>query len=162
MSSSPSPRSDGEDLLDRVAPALQELRSSATDARRVLRNLMLNVIANAPGEITVGGVADAMGVFQPVASRTIAACVDSGLLRRTASQSDGRRSLLELTEAGEAERRRLAAGQRRAFEEITATWEQADRLRFARYLIRYNDGGGEWVRQQRRKHRDGSGTPEEE
>jgi DNA-binding MarR family transcriptional regulator len=134
-----------------VGPALQGLRSSATDARRVLRNLMLNVIASAPGEITVGGVAEAMGVFQPVASRTIAACVDSGLLRRVASQSDGRRSLLELTEEGEAERRRLAAGQRRAFEEITESWGRADRLRFARYLVRYNQDGGEWVRRQRRE-----------
>ena len=153
MSSSPSRRSDDEDLLDRVGPALEGMRTSATDARRVLRNLMLNVIANAKGEITVGGVAEAMGVFQPVASRTIAACVESGLLRRTASQADGRRSLLELTEEGEAERRRLAAGQRRAFEEITATWDRADRLQFARYLIRYNRDGGEWVRRQRRENR---------
>jgi DNA-binding MarR family transcriptional regulator len=103
-----------------------------------------------------------MGIFQPVASRTIAACVDSGLLRRTASQSDGRRSLLELTEEGEAERCRLAASQRRAFEEITATWARADRLRFARYLIQYNRDGGEWVRRQRRAHRDGSGGPDED
>lgn len=142
--------SDDEVLLDRVGPALMGMRSSATDARRVLRNLVLNVIADAPGEITVGGVAEAMGVFQPVASRTIAACVDSGLLRRTASQADGRRSLLELTEEGEAERRRLAAGQRQAFEEITAAWDLDDRLQFARYLVQYNRDGGEWVRRQRR------------
>jgi DNA-binding MarR family transcriptional regulator len=161
VSSSPPAGFDDEGLLDQVGPALQGMRSSATDARRVLRNLVLNVIARAPGEITVGGVAEAMGVFQPVASRTIAACVDSGLLRRTASQEDGRRSLLELTEEGEAERRRLAAGQRRAFEEITATWDRADRLQFARYLIRYNRDGGEWVRQQRREQRNGSDDLEE-
>ena len=155
------PRSDDEALLDQVGPALQGMRISATDGRRVLRNLMLNVVANAQGEITVGGVAEAMGVFQPVASRTIAACVDAGLLRRAASQSDGRRSLLELTEEGEAERRRLAAGQRGAFEAITASWDRADRLQFARYLIRYNADGGEWVRQQRREYRDGSGPGEE-
>jgi DNA-binding MarR family transcriptional regulator len=122
----------------------------------------LNVIADAPGEITVGGVAEAMGVFQPVASRTIAACVDSGLLRRVASQTDGRRSLLELTEEGEVERLRLAAGQRRAFEDITATWDPADRLQFARYLIQYNRDGGEWVRQQHRERRNGSGDHEED
>ena len=151
MTTSPPPGPDEELLLDRVGPALLGIRSSATDARRVLRDLVLNVVADAPGEISVGGVAEAMGVFQPVASRTIAACVESGLLRRTASQSDGRRSLLELTEEGEAERRRLAAGHRRAFEEITATWNRAERLQLARGLIRYNRDGGEWVRQQRRK-----------
>ena len=154
MSSSSSPGPDDEVLLDRVGPALLGIRSSATDARRVLRDLVLNVVADAPGEITVGGVAEAMGVFQPVASRTIAACVETGLLRRTASQSDGRRSLLELTEEGEAERRRLAIGHRRAFEEITATWDPAERLQFARGLIRYNRDGGEWVRRKRREQED--------
>ena len=98
-----------------------------------------------------------MGVFQPVAGRTIAACVEGGLLRRTASQSDGRRSLLELTEEGEAERRRLAEGHRHAFEQITAAWEPGARLQFARDLIRYNADGGEWVRQQRRKQDNDSG-----
>ena len=162
MSSTRSPRPDDEDLLNQVGPALQGMRMSATDARRVLRNLLLNVIANAPGEITVGDAAEAMGVFQPVASRTIAACVDSGLVRRVASQEDGRRSLLELTEEGEAERLRLAAGQRHAFESITATWDRADRLQFARYLVRYNRDGGEWVRRQRRAHHNGSGGLDKE
>ena len=150
MGSSPPSGREADVLLGRVGPALVGIRSSATDARRVLRDLVLNVVADAPGEITVGGVAEAMGVFQPVASRAIAACVESGLLRRTASQADGRRSLLELTEEGEAERRRLAAGHRRAFEEITANWDRADRLQFARDLIRYNRDGREWVRRERR------------
>ncbi|MBS2553535.1 winged helix-turn-helix transcriptional regulator [Catenulispora sp. NL8] len=162
MSRSPSPGADDEALLDGVGPALAAMRASATDTRRVLRNQVLNVIAEAPGEITVGGVAEAMGVFQPVASRTIAACVEGGLVRRTASQADGRQSLLVLTEEGEAERRRLAAGQRRAFEEITETWDRADRLQFARYLIQYNRDGGEWVRRQRREQRDGSGGQEQD
>ena len=162
MSRSPAPEAADEVLLDEVGPALAAMRATATDTRRVLRNLVLNVIAEASGEITVGGVAEAMGVFQPVASRTIAACVEAGLVRRTASQTDGRRSLLVLTEEGEAERARLAATQRRAFEEITAAWDQADRLQFARYLIQYNRDGGEWVRRQRREHRDESGGQEEE
>src|ERR1700761_591283 len=103
MSRPLSRRPDDEDLLNQVGPALQGMRISATDARRVLRTLLRNVIANAEGEIPVGGVAEAMGVFQPVASRTIAACVDSGLVRRVASQEDGRRSLLDLTAEGGAE-----------------------------------------------------------
>ncbi|HTX71115.1 MAG TPA: MarR family winged helix-turn-helix transcriptional regulator [Thermoleophilia bacterium] len=125
-------------LLDQVGPALSRLRRRTLGTRRDLtRNLVLNVIADATGEMTVGRVAEEMGVTQPVASRTVAACITDGLVRRTASQADGRRSLLELTEAGEAERSRLAVEQRQAFELITAAWDPAERLQFARFLVRY-------------------------
>jgi DNA-binding MarR family transcriptional regulator len=88
------------------------------------------VIADAPGETTVGGLAAEMGVAQPVTSRTVAACIADGLLRRTASQSDGRRTVLELTEYGEAERNRFATEQRKAFEWITASWPPQERIQF--------------------------------
>ncbi|WP_328617176.1 MarR family winged helix-turn-helix transcriptional regulator [Amycolatopsis sp. NBC_00355] len=68
-----------------------------------------------------------MGVAQPVASRTVAACIAEGLLRRAASQADGRRTVLELTDRGEAERNRFATDQRAAFEDITAAWSPEER-----------------------------------
>jgi DNA-binding MarR family transcriptional regulator len=54
-----------------------------------------------------------------VASRTVAARLADGLLRRAVSQADGRRTVLELTERGAAERTRFATDQRAAFEDIT-------------------------------------------
>ncbi|MEW1717941.1 MarR family winged helix-turn-helix transcriptional regulator [Streptomyces sp. NPDC093109] len=135
--------------LDQIGPALSRLRRRAPASSKDLsRNLVLNVIADAPGEMTVGGLAAEMGVAQPVASRTAAACIDDGLLRRAVSQSDGRRTVLELTEHGEAERNRFATEQRRAFEEITAAWPPEERIQFARLLARYGADATAWSRQQ--------------
>ncbi|WP_372671207.1 MarR family winged helix-turn-helix transcriptional regulator [Amycolatopsis kentuckyensis] len=138
----------GEDLLlDQIGPALSRLRRrTPASSRDLSRNLVLNVVADAPGEMTVGGLAAEMGVVQPVASRTVAACIADGLLRRAASQADGRRTVLELTERGEAERTRFAAEQRAAFEDITAGWAPADRVQFARLLVRYATDAATWSR----------------
>jgi len=148
MSSAPfSEQPDGDLALDQIGPALSRLRRRAPASSKDLsRNLVLNVIADAPGETTVGGLAAEMGVAQPVASRTVAACIDDGLLRRAASQSDGRRTVLELTEHGEAERNRFATEQRKAFQEITAAWSPEEQIQFARLLARYGADATAWSR----------------
>jgi DNA-binding MarR family transcriptional regulator len=134
-------------LLDQIGPALSRLRRrTPASSRDVSRNLVLNVVADAPGEMTVGGLAAEMGVAQPVASRTVAACIADGLLRRAASQADGRRTVLELTERGEAERTRFTTDQRAAFEDITAAWSPEERTQFARLLVRYTTDAGAWSR----------------
>lgn len=134
-------------LLDQIGPALSRLRRrTPASSRDLARNLVLNVVADTPGELTVGGLAAEMGVVQPVASRTVAACIADGLLRRAASQADGRRTVLELTEHGEAERTRFAADQRAAFEDITAAWPPEERHQFARLLVRYTTDAGAWSR----------------
>ena len=139
-----------DDLLDQIGPALSRLRRrTPATGRDLSRNLVLNVVADAPGEMTVGGLAAEMGVAQPVASRTVAACITEGFLRRAASQADGRRTVLELTELGEQERSRFAAEQRRAFEDITTEWSSEDRTRFARLLVRYTEDAGAWSRRHR-------------
>ncbi|WP_280333048.1 MarR family winged helix-turn-helix transcriptional regulator [Nocardia wallacei] len=118
-------------------------------ARDLTRNLVLNVVADAPGEMTVGAIAAELGVAQPVASRAIAACIAEGLMRRAASQADGRRTVVHLTAAGEAERSRFAAEQRAAFEAITESWDSADRTRFAHYLVRYGRDAAVWCARDR-------------
>ena len=149
MSSSSTPRETGKGLFDQVGPALSRLRRRTSGGRRDLtRNLVLNVVADAPGEMTVGGIATEMGVTQPVASRTIAACIADGLLRRSASQADGRRTVLELTQAGQTERRRFASEQRETFEHITAAWEPTERMQFAQFLIRYSQDASAWSARQ--------------
>lgn len=125
------------------------------------RNLVLNVIAEAPGEMTVGGIAAEMGVTQPVASRTIAACIADGLLRRVASQADGRRTVLELTDVGETERHRFAAEQRETFERITAEWEPAERVQFAQFLVRYSQDASAWSARQRPRSQDNASARSE-
>jgi DNA-binding MarR family transcriptional regulator len=145
---------DEDALLDQIGPALSRLRRRVpASSRDVSRNLVLNVVADAPGELTVGGLAAEMGVVQPVASRSVAACIADGLLRRAASQADGRRTVLELTERGEAERTRFAAEQRAAFEGITAGWSREERTQFARLLVRYTTDAGAWSRRPPRDDR---------
>ncbi|WP_320773837.1 MarR family winged helix-turn-helix transcriptional regulator [Streptomyces sp. CRN 30] len=154
-STSSSERPSDDPALDQIGPALSRLRRRAPASSKDLsRNLVLNVIADAPGETTVGGLAAEMGVAQPVASRTVAACIEDGLLRRAASQSDGRRTVLELTEHGEAERDRFAAEQREAFLEITVAWSPRERTQFARLLVRYGVDATAWSRNQAANRRD--------
>ncbi|WP_237774492.1 MarR family winged helix-turn-helix transcriptional regulator [Actinosynnema sp. ALI-1.44] len=142
-----SPRSSDDALLDQIGPALSRLRRRAPASRTdVYRNVVLNVIADSADEMTVGGLAAEMGVAQPVASRTVAACIADGLLRRAASQADGRRTVLELTERGETARSRFAAAQRETFEDITAHWAPEERIRFAELLIRYSADASAWAR----------------
>jgi hypothetical protein len=50
---------------------------------------------------------------------------------------------------GEAERARFAAEQRETFELITADWDPADQVQFARYLIRYSQDSTNWSAEQR-------------
>ncbi|WP_059008155.1 MarR family winged helix-turn-helix transcriptional regulator [Streptomyces specialis] len=136
-------------VLDEVGPAISRLRRRTTSGPGGLtRNLVLNIVGDHDGEITVGALAAEMNVSQPVASRAAAAAIDDGLIRRAASQQDGRRTVLELTDAGEAERRRFAAAQRRVFEEITASWDPAERTRFARLLVRYSADSAAWAARQ--------------
>ncbi|MFF0249064.1 MarR family winged helix-turn-helix transcriptional regulator [Streptosporangium sandarakinum] len=152
-SASFSERPPDDLVLDQIGPALSRLRRRAPASSKDLsRNLVLNVIADAPGETTVGGLAAEMGVTQPVASRTVAACIEEGLLRRAASQFDGRRTVLELTERGKAERNRFAAEQRKAFQEITAAWSPEEQIQFARLLVRYGVDAAAWSRKQAARH----------
>lgn len=84
--------------------------------------------------MTVGGVARALGVDQPRASRLVAEAVAAGLVRREADAADGRRSVLALTADGR--RLQAAAAQRRRADLATmlSDWPDGDRRTFARLL----------------------------
>jgi DNA-binding MarR family transcriptional regulator len=99
------------------------------------------------GPLTVNGVADALGVDQPRASRLAARAVDAGLVRRGADPDDGRRSILALTPRGA---RVLADGhrtRRAAVEAALAGWPDQDRETFARLLRAYVTGWERTVRE---------------
>ncbi|MGW4241628.1 MarR family transcriptional regulator, partial [Nocardia sp. NPDC004722] len=65
--------------------------------------------------------------------------IKAGYLRRVPSQLDGRRAVLELSPEGVEFMARFRKQQRAAFEYITAQWSEADRLDFARLMLRYVD-----------------------
>jgi DNA-binding MarR family transcriptional regulator len=91
-------------------------------------------------EVTVGLVAERLGVDPSRASRLVAAAIRAGYVRRVASQADGRRIHLELTASG----RRLAESghrtRRERFDLAMAGWSAADREAFGRLLTRFADG----------------------
>jgi DNA-binding MarR family transcriptional regulator len=89
--------------------------------------------------MTVSGVADALGVDQPRASRLVARAVDAGLVARQADQADGRRTLLTLTRSGFEHAERAHGFRRSMFGEAMANWSPGQVATFARLLTRFVD-----------------------
>src|SRR5436190_13133495 len=138
------------DPLESVERAMVAIRRSQT--RRSLARLagaqdgpgsafdVLDVVeaaeqAGAP--IGVSGVAAALAIDQPRASRLVAAAVAAGLLRREADQADGRRGLVVRTSAGREASEEVHRFRRSVFAAAMAGWSDADRADFARLLIRF-------------------------
>ena len=89
------------------------------------------------GEVTVGTVADRLGIDPSTASRLVADATREGYLARSSSARDGRRSCLTLTEAGRELVRASRQFQRQAFLEATADWTAAERAEFGRLFVRF-------------------------
>jgi DNA-binding MarR family transcriptional regulator len=134
-----------EDLLENIGTAFSRLRRrtssvpleppvARTDVRR---DLLLAIVEESDGLLSVNAVAAALGMERTSVSRLAASCVTQGLVERVASQTDGRSITLRLTQQG----RNVLAGarhqQRQAFEYITREWDEDERLHFARLLHKY-------------------------
>ncbi|UAK29969.1 MarR family winged helix-turn-helix transcriptional regulator [Nocardia asteroides] len=100
---------------------------------------VLDAVADGAAD-TVGGLAPALGVDQPRASRLVAQAVSSGLLERVADQRDGRRSVLRLTATGCRATAEARADRCSAMAAAMAEWTPAERVEFARLLERFVDG----------------------
>ena len=140
-----------EALLNGIGPAFSQLRRHTPAGRKDLsRNLVLNVVADGAGEITVGAVAEELKVNPSVASRMVSDCIASGYLLRAASQDDGRRTVLQLTPEGRNVRSQFAQQQRDAFERITADWPESERIQFARLLLKYTEASAAFRKRETR------------
>ncbi|MER6300544.1 MarR family transcriptional regulator [Kitasatospora sp. NPDC001539] len=139
-----------EDLLNAVGPAFSKLRRTSLlevanpiSAKDLSRTLVLNIVQehtrDSEAEITVGAVAELLGVDPSVASRMVSDSIKAGYLIRAASQQDGRRTVLRLSPEGAELMSRLRRHQREAFDYITADWAEEDRLAFARLMLKYVD-----------------------
>ncbi|WP_433248266.1 MarR family winged helix-turn-helix transcriptional regulator [Streptosporangium sp. CA-135522] len=139
-----------DELLDAVGPAFGKLRRSSLlevenpiPAKDLSRTLVLNIVLEAERdggrEVTVGAVADHLGVDPSVASRMVSDCISAGYLIRAASQLDGRRTVLHLSPGGADLMARFRRHQRATYEQITVDWSERDRLEFARLMLKYVD-----------------------
>ncbi|HEU5156953.1 MAG TPA: MarR family winged helix-turn-helix transcriptional regulator [Streptosporangiaceae bacterium] len=90
-------------------------------------------------DVTVGSVAELLGIDPSTASRLVGHAIDAGFIARRPSPRDARRANLQLTDAG----RRLKAVAdrfRRAYlAELLADWNEGERAEFARLLSRFTD-----------------------
>ncbi|MGO4648073.1 MarR family winged helix-turn-helix transcriptional regulator [Nocardia sp. 2YAB30] len=139
---------DADDLLNAVGPAFGKLRRTSLlevenpiSAKDLSRTLVLNIVLEhgMDTEVTVGMVAEILGVDPSVASRMVSDNIKAGYLLRAASQQDGRRTVLELSPEGVALMDRFRKHQRDAYDYITADWADDERLEFARLMLKYVD-----------------------
>ncbi|MGV9263277.1 MarR family winged helix-turn-helix transcriptional regulator [Kitasatospora sp. NPDC003701] len=137
-----------DELLNAVGPAFGKLRRSSlldvenpVSQKDLSRTLVLNIVLEAEQgdarEVTVGAVADHLGVDPSVASRMVSDSISAGYLVRAASQQDGRRTVLHLSPEGRELMSRFRRHQRAAFEQVTGDWTEGERLEFARLMLRY-------------------------
>jgi len=132
-----------DELLDAIGPAFSKLRRSAllevanpVSVKDLTRARVLDLVAHG-GEVTVGSVAQHLAVDPSVASRMVSDCISAGYLVRAAAQQDGRRTVLQLSPAGAGMLDQFRRKQREAYEYITASWTEDERLELARLLLKY-------------------------
>ena len=94
--------------------------------------------APAPGaQVTVGLVAERLGIDPSRASRLVAAAIEAGHVRRVASQHDGRRIGLELTPAGRQALDGVQQFRQAMIGRAMHGWTDRERTEFARLLDRF-------------------------
>jgi len=104
---------------------------------------------------TIGQMAQRLGIEPSRASRMSAAALRAGLVRRIASQSDGRRSHLELTREGSKALHMIQRFRMRFFAQLMADWSDQECAEFGQLLIRFTDllPGGSGKEVTKRKQR---------
>lgn len=107
-------------LVDNLAPSLE---ISHLDALRAMNRI--------DGEVTVGAIADVMRLDPSRGSRLVAELVTKGLLRRDASQADGRRSIVVRTELGDQLMAEIDATKRQLLASMLDGWSEEELSVFA-------------------------------
>ena len=103
-----------------------------------LRDLLTRSGKNADDETMVSTVAERLHIDPSRASRLVAEMVNSGYARRAVSQRDARRTILELTAAGEAVIDAVRGYKWLLLGEFFSTWPAEDVAAFVPLLERYS------------------------
>ena len=91
-----------------------------------------------PEEVTVGLIAERLGIDPSRASRVSADVVDRGFARRLASQQDARRICLELTPKGRRFVDAIRQSKMATFASALGQWEESELIVFANLLDRFS------------------------
>ncbi|WP_277875528.1 MarR family winged helix-turn-helix transcriptional regulator [Streptomyces sp. NRRL B-1677] len=98
---------------------------------------VLDAVEDRGDSCAVTGVATALGVDQPRASRLVLRTVEEGWLARRTAPSDARRTLLTLTDRGREQLDRTHQFRQELFARVMADWPDADRSEFARLITAF-------------------------
>lgn len=98
------------------------------------RMRLLEALAAASAPLSVGEIAEAIGVDQPRASRLVQQVVDAGLARREADPDDARRTRVALTDEGSKIVRGFRGERRDAIDTALASFSDQERADLARLL----------------------------
>lgn len=101
--------------------------------------LVVDAVARrgAGGDCSIGTVAEELCVAHSTASRLIDRAVRAGMVHRTRSRSDPRRTVLTLSAAGEQLQRDAIAFRTSRLEELLADWTAEEVTAFTRLLERF-------------------------
>jgi DNA-binding MarR family transcriptional regulator len=126
-------RDFGRLILARIDPSLEVSHLDAISA------VALGSVASgtAQDEVTVGIIAERMGIDPSRASRISADLVERGYALRVASQLDARRICLRLTAKGERFLTAVRQTKWRIFAGALAQWDEQELVEFARLLERF-------------------------
>ncbi len=91
------------------------------------------------GEITVGDIAELMGIDPSRASRAVTSAIKAGYLYRIASQEDGRRTCVTLTPEGRSLVDHSHMYRQQLYGRVLAGWTENDKAHFAGLLNRFTE-----------------------
>ncbi|KRB37338.1 hypothetical protein ASD93_12795 [Microbacterium sp. Root180] len=100
---------------------------------------LLEALAAAGRALSVGEIADAVGVDQPRASRLVQQAFQLDLVRREADPDDARRTRVALTDAGAALVRGFRGERREAIDTALSSFSDVERADLARLLTKLAD-----------------------
>lgn len=101
---------------------------------------VLDVMRRIEGEVTVGAIAEAMRIDPSRGSRLVADLVTRGILRRDASQADGRRSLVVRTEFGDSLLAEIRAVKRTLLARVLEDWPEDELNAFSVLFEKFVSG----------------------
>jgi DNA-binding MarR family transcriptional regulator len=141
------------EALLQIDRAMLRLRSTQTNRRvRVLmerrlgggfnrsHSLIVDAVGesmDAGGELSIGKVAERLGIDPTRASRMVRAAVTAGYVERTACEDDARRICLRLNDSGRELLQQIRSARIEAFTSVIAAWPDADCSELARLLTKF-------------------------
>lgn len=130
----------GEITREFLARAGLDLEIAQFQGLMAVMRIARGVGRDAPEPPTVGLVAEDMAIDPSRASRICAALISKGFVMRGASQEDGRKSVLELTEKGRETFSQVWNLKWQDNLKIFADWSDEDIATFGRLLSAYIEG----------------------